>query len=220
MRPNRDISCGAPGGVLGGVLSSCMAESKKRREGDETKRRTHEKPFRKYKVGAPTLYEPDTFPERAIAMGLLGYSFVLIARDLGVTRQTLYEWAGRHPAFADALSHAREFSLAFYENLGLDGITAGRDFNDRQFSYMVGNIHPKEYRNRVEHTGAVAALDFSRMTDEQLTRIKGGEHPYVVLAETRALAAGPAADPIDKNEIAQKTAPADDGTGADPSGSD
>ena len=189
-----------------------MAESKGRRHGDERGRRKLEKPFRPYKVGAPTLYE-DSFPQRAIEMGLIGYSFVLIAKDLGVVRGTLYDWAARHPAFADALMHAREYSLAFYEQLGLKGITAGREFNDRQFMVMASNLHPREYRNRVEHTGAVAELDFARMTDEQLSRIKSGENPYVVLAATRGVlsSSAPAEDP---NELAQETAPADDSTGA------
>ena len=190
-----------------------MAKSKGRRHGDDRGRRKLEKPFRPYKVGAPTLYE-DSFPQRAIEMGLIGYSFVLIARDLGVVRGTLYDWAGRHPAFADALMHAREYSLAFYEQLGLSGITAGREFNDRQFMSMAGNLHPREYRTRVEHTGAVAALDFASMTDEQLSRIKGGENPYVVLAATRALGAGDPAAAPDPNELAQKTDPADAGTGS------
>ena len=115
--------------------------------------------------------------------------------------------------------HAREYSLAFYEKLGLDGITAGREFNDRQWMAMASNLHPREYRNRVEHTGAVAELDFARMTDEQLSRIKAGENPYAVLAATRGvLGPGPAA-PSDPNELEQKAAPADEGTGAagDPS---
>ena len=190
-----------------------MAESKGRRHGDDRGRRKLEKPFRPHKVGAPTLYE-DSFPDRAIQMGLIGYSFVLIARDLGVVRGTLYDWAGRHPEFADALIHAREYSLAFYEALGLSGITAGREFNDRQFMVMAGNLHPREYRNRVEHTGAVAELDFSRMTDEQLSRIKAGENPYAVLAATRALGAGDPVAPPDPNELTQKTDPADAGTGS------
>ena len=194
-----------------------MAESKGGSDGGDSGHKGPEKPFRAYKVGAATLYE-DSFTERAIEMGLIGYSFVLIARDLGVVRQTLYDWAGRHPEFADALMHAREYSLAFYEQLGLDGITAGREFNDRQFLIMAGNLHPREYRNRAEHTGAVAALDFARMTDEQLTRIKAGENPYAVLAATRALGPGPT-PPENPDELVQKAAPADEGTGAAGEGS-
>ena len=44
---------------------------------------------------------------------------------------------------------------------------------------------------RVANTGAIAKLDFASMTDEQLSRIKAGEHPYVVLAQTRAVLKDP-----------------------------
>ena len=54
---------------------------------------------------------------------------------------------------------------------------------------------------RVANTGAIAKLDFASMTDEQLSRIKGGENPYVVLAQTRAVLDG--APVSDKNEILQ-----------------
>ena len=198
-----------------------MAESKDKIEDGQGGHRKPEKPFRPYKVGAPTRDE-DSYPERAVEMGMKGYSFVLSARDLGVVRQTLYDWAARHPLFADALMHAREYSLAFYEQLGLSGIEAGREFNDRQFMVMAGNLHPREYRNRVEHSGAVAALDFSRMTDEQLTRIKSGENPYAVLAATRALAPGEGppqeSSPGEVVVVEKESAPADGSTGADGGG--
>ena len=43
----------------------------------------------------------------------------------------------------------------------------------------------------MEVSGALKGLDFSVMTDEQLIRIKAGEHPYVVLAQTRAVLKAP-----------------------------
>ena len=46
---------------------------------------------------------------------------------------------------------------------------------------------------RVANQGAIARLDFGAMTDEQLSRISKGEHPYVVLAQTRAVLGGPSA---------------------------
>jgi len=46
---------------------------------------------------------------------------------------------------------------------------------------------------RVANQGAISRLDFSVMTDEQLSRISKGEHPYVVLAQTRAVLGGPSA---------------------------
>ena len=59
----------------------------------------------------------------------------------------------------------------------------------------------------MEVSGALKGLDFSVMTDEQLSRIKAGEHPYVVLAQTRAVLGGPSAG---HREILQLTSAHED----------
>lgn len=53
---------------------------------------------------------------------------------------------------------------------------------------------------RVELSGALARLDFSRMTDEQLSEIAGGRHPYEVLAPKRELLVGSGSN---DNEVMQ-----------------
>ena len=45
---------------------------------------------------------------------------------------------------------------------------------------------------RVELSGALAKLDFGRMTDEQLAAISEGQHPYAVLAPKREMLLGSA----------------------------
>jgi len=42
-------------------------------------------------------------------------------------------------------------------------------------------------QERDANQGSIAKLNIKAMTDEQLARIKAGEHPYVVLAQTRAV---------------------------------
>ena len=44
---------------------------------------------------------------------------------------------------------------------------------------------------RVANQGAISKLNFKAMTDEQLSRISKGEHPYIVLAQTRAVLKDP-----------------------------
>ena len=43
------------------------------------------------------------------------------------------------------------------------------------------------FRERVEVRGILGKIDFSRLTDSQLSRIAAGEHPWAVLAPTRNL---------------------------------
>jgi hypothetical protein len=61
-----------------------------------------------------------------------------------------------------------------------------RRYSDTLLIFLLKGAAPQKYRERMEVSGALKGLDFSVMTDEQLSRIKAGEHPYVVLAQTRA----------------------------------
>jgi hypothetical protein len=61
----------------------------------------------------------------------------------------------------------------------------------------------------MEVSGALKGLDFSAMTDEQLSRIKAGEHPYVVLAQTRSVLEDPL---VRKGEILQLPRGPEDGS--------
>jgi hypothetical protein len=76
-----------------------------------------------------------------------------------------------------------------------------RRYSDTLLIFLLKGAAPQKYRERMEVSGALKGLDFSVMTDEQLSRIKAGEHPYVVLAKTRAVLSGPSVS--DKNEILQ-----------------
>ncbi len=66
-----------------------------------------------------------------------------------------------------------------------------RRYSDTLLIFLLKGAAPQKYRERMEVSGALRGLDFSVMTDEQLSRIKAGEHPYVVLAQTRAVLKDP-----------------------------
>ena len=66
-----------------------------------------------------------------------------------------------------------------------------RRYSDTLLIFLLKGAAPRKYRERMEVSGALKGLDFSVMTDEQLSRIKAGEHPYVVLAQTRAVLKAP-----------------------------
>ena len=147
---------------------------------------SHDARHRPANIGRPTIYE-EAFCQRVIDCGDVGFSFAQIARDLGVARSMIYKWADRHPAFRAALVQARDASLAWWERQGQKGLWAGKEFNDRVMKFIMTNQFRDDYKERVEVSGALARLDFGRMTDEQLAAIKGGQHPYEVLAPKREL---------------------------------
>jgi transposase len=133
--------------------------------------------------GRPTKYDPKLC-DRVVQLGSQGYSKAMIACELGVVRQTLDNWCEAHPEFLDAMTRAREASLAWWERQGLEGIWS-RDFNAHAYRLQVLNRFPDEWRDHksLELHGGLATIDLSSLSDEQLQRIRNGEHPFSVLAD-------------------------------------
>lgn len=102
----------------------------------------------KKKGGQPSAYQA-SFCDRVEELGRQGRSFVQIAVELGVTRQTLHNWARRHPEFFDALTRAKECALAYWEDIGEAGMTADK-FNGTVWSKIISSRWPKEYGKEVE----------------------------------------------------------------------
>ena len=67
-----------------------------------------------------------------------------------------------------------------------------RRYSDTLLIFLLKGAAPERYRERVEVSGALAKIDFGRMTDEQLAAIAGGRHPYEVLAPKRDMLGGSA----------------------------
>ena len=131
-------------------------------------------------VGRPTDYDP-SFCDRVVDLGEQGYSKAMMAAELGVVRQTLDNWASRHPEFMDAMTRAREFSLARWERQGHKGIWS-RDFNANAYRLQMLNRFPDDWRERTEVHGMLAKLDLNLLPNHLVHRIANGEHPLAVLA--------------------------------------
>ncbi len=107
-------------------------------------------------MARPTKYNPDMCG-RVIDCGKEGFSKAEIAAELEVTRETVDLWAKAHPEFSDAIHHAKELSLAWWErqsrtNLSTQGFQAGL-----WKQAMSGRFPAEPYRERTEtdHSGAV-----------------------------------------------------------------
>ncbi len=112
-------------------------------------------------LGRPTDYRPE-YVERLPGMFAEGQSIVEIAVELGVCRDTIYEWAKVYPDFSDALTRGREISQAWWEKKGrknlfdtetYDGNTKqskSRKFNDRLWSKNVSCRFRKDWTDKTE----------------------------------------------------------------------
>lgn len=76
-------------------------------------------------VGRPSMYRPE-YCELAIEIGKRGGGPNDIACEIGVLRENLYEWAKVHPEFLTALRKAKQHEQKWWENKGLEGLTADK----------------------------------------------------------------------------------------------
>ena len=113
-----------------------------------------------------------------------------------ISRSSIYRWLAQDPDYAEEFEQAKADAVDVLEaearRRAVDGVEelvgwykgqAGgtvRRYSDTLLIFLLKGLKPEVYRERLEVRGSIAKLDFSRLTDEQLSRIAGGEHPYAV----------------------------------------
>ncbi|MFA5952789.1 MAG: helix-turn-helix domain-containing protein [Hyphomicrobium sp.] len=88
-----------------------------------------------------------------LELGADGKSRSQIARELGVSRKSLYEWIKNYPDFREAMEAANDLALAWWEDQGQKGVWSGRDFNAQCFSWQMKNRFPNDYKDKHEISG-------------------------------------------------------------------
>ena len=76
-------------------------------------------------VGRPSMYRPE-YCDVAIEIGKRGGGPNDIACELGVLRESLYDWAKVHQEFSTALRIAKQHEQKWWENKGIEGLGADR----------------------------------------------------------------------------------------------
>jgi hypothetical protein len=67
-------------------------------------------------MARPTKYKPSYGKVALELIGEQGKSIVQLARELRVSRSTIYLWAEENPEFSDILACARDWSEAYWED--------------------------------------------------------------------------------------------------------
>lgn len=126
----------------------------------------------KHAGGRPTDYYPEIC-EDFESHFRQGQSVLEVAVELGVTRQTLYNWAEAHEEFFDALTRGREVSQAWWERQGREmlqdtdeydaetKISTKRRINDRLWSKNVSCRFRDDWtdKSEIQHSGSVQIID-------------------------------------------------------------
>lgn len=97
-------------------------------------------------IGRPPVYTTDVCA-RIVELGKLGYSQARMAADIGVSKQTITDWAKSHPEFSDALTLARTLSQAYWEERGHNGLE-NRNFNTPLYLGSMKSMFRDDYMDR------------------------------------------------------------------------
>jgi hypothetical protein len=99
-------------------------------------------------MARPTDYKNE-YCTRVVELGKQGKSFTQIACDLDVAKSTLYLWREVHPEFSDALTCAREYSQAWWEDIGQAQMVAPlQGFSASLFAKQVSCRFPDDYTDK------------------------------------------------------------------------
>lgn len=118
-----------------------------------------------------TMARPSTYtPERAEQVrGLVlhhfseGRGIAHVARDLEVSRQTIYTWSKNDQELLDTLERGKDLRLAFWEEKAMNAAIDGTG-NAPMFKFLMTNQLRDDYRERQEHQVEVldvVTIDFT-----------------------------------------------------------
>lgn len=80
-----------------------------------------------------------------------GKSIARLATNLGVCRDTIYDWRDKHPEFARALKNGKDAAQAYWEDLGHDGICGEiKNFSATAWMFTMKNRFREDYKEEKE----------------------------------------------------------------------
>lgn len=71
--------------------------------------------------GRPSKYNP-RYCKVVIDLMSEGLSKEVVAAELGISRDTLYEWCRKNPDFSDTIKRGELLSQRYWERIGIDGM--------------------------------------------------------------------------------------------------
>jgi len=74
------------------------------------------------RTGRPTIYDPEKMLPKVLSLFREGASIKEVSAELGINRDTFYEWARKHTAFSDTIKRGEELSEAWWLSVGRKGV--------------------------------------------------------------------------------------------------
>lgn len=102
-------------------------------------------------MGTPNKYKPEHC-ETAARILSSGKSLAAVCAALDISRVTLYEWKDTHPEFKDAMDKGMQACQAFWEDMGVDGITGSIEkFSSAPWIFSMKNRFRSDYQEDKEN---------------------------------------------------------------------
>jgi hypothetical protein len=104
--------------------------------------------------GRPSLYDA-AYCDQVVEWGTMGKSKAWMAAQLGISRETIYEWERTRLDFSDALTRAMALSQAWWEDAGQDNMISmpGQgSLNGSVYSRSMAARFPADWREKSETT--------------------------------------------------------------------
>lgn len=97
-------------------------------------------------AGRPSDYDP-AYCAKVVELGDTGASVAEMAYEIGVTKQTLHNWAAANPEFLDAFTRAKLASQVWWERKGRDGMEkSSSEFQASVWSRSMAARFPEDWR--------------------------------------------------------------------------
>lgn len=92
-------------------------------------------------AGRPTKYKPEMC-QQVIDFMAQGYSKEATAAQIGIAKDTLYEWVKKHTEFSDAIKEGEDKSRLWWEKIGMAGMVGKvPGFNATTWIFNMKNRH-------------------------------------------------------------------------------
>lgn len=106
----------------------------------------------KRSVGRPSEYV-ESYCDSVIEWGKLGKSKTWMAAEIGISKQTFYDWEKAHPEFLDATTRAMAACQQWWEDAGQAGMIANC-FNSTVWAKNMAARFRDDWTERQEISGA------------------------------------------------------------------
>lgn len=105
-------------------------------------------------AGRPTDYKPE-FNQIALDLMKDGASIVEVCAELGISRETLYDWINPESDrfkqdFSDTIKDGKEYAQAWWEKKGREATFKGMGFNATSYIFIMKNRFGQDYKDKQE----------------------------------------------------------------------